>query len=112
MVQCVDRLPVIVHAGVHRTYESDIIGDRTQMGDKLAEFHPALAVAFPFPRPRPNFRGRFGRVVVLEIACVFFAVSLFDFDLTVEKIDMRWSSLHKHRDHGFGLRGLMRKLGL
>ena len=48
-VQRVDRLAVVVDAGLHRADERDVVGDPGQAGQQLGQLHAALAVLGELP---------------------------------------------------------------
>src|SRR5262249_35107119 len=67
-IERVDRLTVVVDSGLHRTDQRDVVGDRAQGREELAELHAALASLVELPRAGKEPGAGLAGIVVLDVA--------------------------------------------
>ena len=110
-IQSIQRLAMVIHIGVHRSDQRDVVGDTAETRQQLAQFHSALALRSELEWAGVDLGTRFSRVVVLDLAGEVLHMQLLQFRLGVGHVDMAWPPLHEQGDHRAGLRGVRRLLG-
>jgi len=98
-VQGIDRLHVIVHAGLCRTDQRDLVGHIAQVRQQLREFHTALTARRKLPRAGEHFRAGLRGIVILNAAWERLAIPALHLGFGVEQIDMAGPTLHEQRNH-------------
>ena len=104
-------LQMVVHSGLHRADQADVVGDRAEVRQEFAEFHPALAVTRELPERPQHLGRRLGHVVVFQVARELLPVPLREHRLGVEQVHLRRPAHHEEGDHRLGLGRARRLLG-
>ena len=110
VVHRIERLLMIVHAGVHGADERDVVGHFAELRQQLAQLHAALAVRRKFPRRAKDLRRSLREVVVFDLAGKLLPIILREHRLRIEEIHLRRPAHHEQRDHRLRLRLKVRRL--
>ena len=90
---------MVVVVADHRPHEAQLVGDRTDVRQQLADFHPALAMRTEAKRRTHQQIGLAAGLKTLDLLRMLLAAALCEFGLRVEQVDLaRPAVLHQEND--------------
>ncbi len=107
-----DRLIVVVDASLHRSHERDLVGNRAEMRQEIAQFDARAPARAKCPRAAEELGARLAGIVKLDRAGEALAMTARKLGLGIEQVNMAGPALHEERDHRRRPGRLGRNLGL
>ena len=90
---------MVVHSGVHRPDQGDVIRDGSHVGYQLAHFDAALAMLGEFPWGPHHFPAGPRGIVIFHFAGKVLAIVLRQHGFRIEEIHVARAALHEHGNH-------------
>ena len=101
---------MIVHAGVHRADQCDVVSDRAESRDQIGHLDSTLTAWLKLPEAWQHLRAGLRRVVILDLPGKRLASVFPQHRLGIGQIHMARATLHEQRDHRPGPWRMMRTL--